>query len=46
MEVHNNWPVQRGLHLNRLPWWAYALFIPAVYSLGWILHLLGVISGQ
>ncbi|MFD2787485.1 hypothetical protein ACFSX6_18615 [Hymenobacter rubripertinctus] len=44
MEVYSKWPVQRGL--NRLPWWAYALFIPAVYSLFWVLHLAGIIPGR
>ncbi len=44
MEVWSKWPAMRGLH--RLPWWAYALFIPGVYSLAWVLYLVGIIPGH
>ncbi|WP_262490356.1 hypothetical protein [Hymenobacter actinosclerus] len=44
MKVKTYWPAERGS--GRLPWWAYALFIPGVFCLAWILYLVGVIPGK
>ncbi|WP_156126241.1 hypothetical protein [Hymenobacter sp. DG25B] len=32
--------------ISHIPWWVYMLLIPGVYLLGWVLHFMGVISGQ
>lgn len=35
-----------GYRLTHMPWWAYALMIPAVYLFGWLLRLVGIIPGH